>query len=116
MRGKGSCAIKPTYSESARHEVDSEKVKVKIEKPTHRESINREEILATTHTSKKNKKQNRADQFVVFLPPAVFYTLLLKRGLAPGPQYSLYISLKRKRWKSVMSEATLNQNRKGRPG
>lgn len=92
-------------------------MKVKIEKPTHRESINREEILATTQ--KKNNKQKTkktADQFVVFLPPAVFYTLLLKRGLAPGPQYSLYISLKRKRWKSVMSEATLNQNRKGRPG
>lgn len=59
--------------------------------------------------------QNTRSSFQV-LKIQGFYILFLKKGLVSGLQYLLQMSLKRKRWKRVMREVTLNQKRKGSSG
>lgn len=80
VRGaKGRCVrllCEPTpnmYHVRWENKVHSEKLKVKTEKPTHRESVDREreEIFATTSTSKKKGAEQISLQFI-FLFPVMF--------------------------------------------
>lgn len=70
-------AIMPAYSKNVPHEkenkVHSGKVKVKTEKPTHRESIEREKGNLCHHTHRSKKKRSRAEQFAVFFFPVMMY-------------------------------------------